>query len=226
MLEAKQRVRITVLGPRKAGKTALVFRYMARLFVATDRGGNNATGASSGSSSSDSSSSSDNKNSSSRSYSGALDNLYYHCVCLDNVLYDLEILDLAQSKNVLKFERCSDAFIVVYSVALRSDFEEAVLLCNRLRAIYPRKPLLLVGNKTDLTRQVTTSEGQKVGGVLFAEVSVAHVGSWEVHQAMYRLLRRVSEIRAEQAASNKCHFVVQNAEEAFGRRDSMDTSSA
>lgn len=65
--------------------------------MATDRGGNNATGASSGSSSSDSSSS-DNKNSSSRSYSGALDNLYYHCVCLDNVLYDLEILDLAQSK--------------------------------------------------------------------------------------------------------------------------------
>lgn len=56
----------------------------------------------------------------------------------------------------------SDAFIVVYSVASRLDFDEAAKLSENLRSLYPKKPLLLVGNKTDLVRQVSTTEAEKV----------------------------------------------------------------
>ncbi|OQR67596.1 ras-related and estrogen-regulated growth inhibitor protein-like [Tropilaelaps mercedesae] len=210
MSDTKQTVRITVLGPKEAGKTALVFRYMARLFVGVSTSENKINQIRS--------------NTSSSSPAG-LDNLYHHCVCLDNILYDLEILDLADSKNGPKFERRSDAFIVVYSVASSSDFNIAKQLCESLQATYPRKPVLLIGNKMDLPRQVLTNEGQQVGGALFAEVSAAHIGSWEVHQAMYRLLRRVSEVTVDPALNTtKCHFVAQS--KPFGRRDSMDTSSA
>lgn len=68
---------------------------------------------------------------------------------------------------------------------------------------------------------------RQVKGALLAEVSAAHIGSWEVHQAMYSLLRRVSEL-ADQApvqtvSSSKCHFMATSG--PFGRID-MDTSTA
>lgn len=97
-------------------------------------------------------------------------------------------------QNGEKFEKSSDAFIVVYSLSAREDFEEASEICRHLQKQHPRKPVLLVGNKVDLERQVSVDEGHQVNGDLSVELSATRDSSWEVHQAMYLLLRKVSEI--------------------------------
>ncbi|XP_003742633.1 ras-like protein family member 12 [Galendromus occidentalis] len=165
--EYKQKVRITVLGSKNSGKTSFVYRYLARISLKNDEKASNTT---------------------------PYDNIYNHCVCLDHVLFDLEIVDLGHPNNGAKFEKSSDAFIVVYSLTAKADFEEATGTCQRLKLMYPRKPVLLVGNKVDLEREVDLGEGHRLNGELSVELSSAHDNSWEVHQAMYLLLRKVSEI--------------------------------
>ncbi len=60
------------------------------------------------------------------------------------------------------FYRGSKAIGLVYAVSERRSFERVVTWRDEIRQILPSVPLVLVGNKTDLPRQVTYAEGKAI----------------------------------------------------------------
>ena len=60
----------------------------------------------------------------------------------------------------LAFYRGSKAAGLIYSVDNRQSFERLMQWRKEIRDILPNVPLIIVGNKTDLSRQVSTEEGQ------------------------------------------------------------------
>src|SRR5574341_1488470 len=60
------------------------------------------------------------------------------------------------------FYRGSKAVGLVYAVSDRQSFDRLVAWRDEIRQVLPFVPLVLVGNKTDLPRQVTFAEGQAV----------------------------------------------------------------
>lgn len=72
------------------------------------------------------------------------------------------------------FYRGSKAIGLVYAVSDRQTFERVATWRDEIRQILPSVPLVLVGNKTDLPRQVTYEEGKAIAdawGAPFLETS-------------------------------------------------------
>ena len=72
------------------------------------------------------------------------------------------------------FFRGSKAVGLVYAVSARESFERLLRWHAEIREFLPTAPLVLVGNKIDLERQVTWAEGQSLAqawGVPFFETS-------------------------------------------------------
>jgi small GTP-binding protein len=72
------------------------------------------------------------------------------------------------------FYRGSKAVGLVYAVNDRASFERLPVWHAEIRAILPKVPFVLAGNKSDLERQVSTAEGQTLArawGVPFIETS-------------------------------------------------------
>jgi len=77
------------------------------------------------------------------------------------------------------FYRGSKAVGLVYDVSRRTSFERLPKWREEIRAILPNVPFVLAGNKTDLTRQVSTAEGlalAKAWRVPFFETCCVHGG--------------------------------------------------
>ncbi|KAK4324095.1 hypothetical protein Pmani_005253 [Petrolisthes manimaculis] len=134
-------------------------------------------------------------------YRRAIDLLYRHTVCLDDVTSEVEILDvsLREKEGVASsHSRWGEGFVVVYSVDdLRSFKEAGVVLEALTRLKAPLEvPAILLANKRDLdhARQVTVEEGQALSlqhGCQFYEVSAAesHVGVTLAFQSLLRETR-------------------------------------
>lgn len=72
------------------------------------------------------------------------------------------------------FYRGSKSVGLVYDVSTRSTFERLPLWREEIQAVLPHVPMVLVGNKIDLPRQVSTREGRalaEVWGAPFIETS-------------------------------------------------------
>ncbi|XP_045615698.1 ras-related and estrogen-regulated growth inhibitor isoform X2 [Procambarus clarkii] len=142
-------------------------------------------------------------------YRRAIDLLYRHTVCLDDVTSEVEILDVSlrqdESEGVSSTHtRWGEGFVVVYSVDDAASFRHAGAILDslqRLKApIYV--PVILLANKRDLDpgRQVSVEEGQALSlqhGCQFYEVSAAesHVGVTLAFQALLRETRSLQLTR-------------------------------
>ena len=77
------------------------------------------------------------------------------------------------------FYRDSKAFGLVYDVSQRATFERLPKWRDEMRSILPDIPFILAGNKTDLTRQVSTADGlalAKAWHIPFIETSCMNGG--------------------------------------------------
>ncbi len=98
------------------------------------------------------------------------------------------------------FYRGSKSVGLAYDVSLRSSFERLPRWREEIQSALPRVPIVLVGNKTDLPRQVYTEEGQALAqawNVLFFETSsLTGVGVKELFGALADApTRRASKYR-------------------------------
>jgi len=192
--ESPIKVRISVVGAKGVGKSAFVVRYLTREFL--------------------------------REYSSTCDFIYHHATSLDTHIYDIEICDV--TKNASCESLCNttgvDAFIVVYSIDDFHSFEVAQEWYSSLERKHSTVPLLLIGNKSDHSehRQVSHSQGLKLGGDLFKEVSSSDgvYGGFDVRLAMYSILRRVTALKSGgESLKNPLH---QYLDKLLLRRESSD----
>ncbi|KAK8383193.1 hypothetical protein O3P69_011600 [Scylla paramamosain] len=141
-------------------------------------------------------------------YRRAVNLLYRHTICLDDVTSHVEILDVSQrgkERILTSHARWGEGFVVVYSVDDASTFVEARVILDALqRAKAPLYvPAVLLANKRDLDagRQVSVEEGQALSlqhGCQFHEVSAAesHVGITIAFQSLLRETRSLRQARA------------------------------
>ncbi|XP_066956722.1 ras-related and estrogen-regulated growth inhibitor-like [Macrobrachium rosenbergii] len=141
-------------------------------------------------------------------YRRAIDLLYRHTVCLDDVTSEVEILDVSlreENEGVsASHTRWGEGFVVVYSVDDASSFQEAAAILDTLQRLKAPLyvPVILLANKRDLDpgRQVSVEDGQALSlqhGCQFYEVSAAesHVGVTLAFQALLRETRSLQLTR-------------------------------
>jgi small GTP-binding protein len=81
---------------------------------------------------------------------------------------------------------------LVYDVSTRATFERLPLWREEIQAVLPHVPMVLVGNKIDLPRQVSTREGRalaEVWGAPFIETSCL---TGDGVQDLFRLLEEAA----------------------------------
>lgn len=89
------------------------------------------------------------------------------------ILWDSSRQNLIDQRH-RAFYRGSKAVGLVYAVNYRASFERLPIWRDEIRTIVPSAPFVLVGNKTDLKRCVSTTEGASLAqawGIPFAEAS-------------------------------------------------------
>jgi len=99
------------------------------------------------------------------------------------------------------FYRGSKAVGLVYDVSERQSFERLADWYDEIRSMLPRVPLVVVGNKIDLARQVSTEEGRQLAsrwGVPFFETScVTGEGVQTVFLALADLASQYSKSKSK-----------------------------
>ncbi len=93
----------------------------------------------------------------------------------------MEVLDTGSGDFEVLRERWirnSDAFILVYNIASRASFRGVEGYYNQIRNEHSSKPIMLVGNKSDIEeREVSEEEGAKLAdkwGCRFLEASAKY----------------------------------------------------
>eukprot|EP01028_Stygiella_incarcerata_P002071 TRINITY_DN1386_c0_g1_i1.p2 TRINITY_DN1386_c0_g1~~TRINITY_DN1386_c0_g1_i1.p2 ORF type:complete len:176 (+),score=40.06 TRINITY_DN1386_c0_g1_i1:341-868(+) len=91
-----------------------------------------------------------------------------------------------------------DCYVLLYSVDEKRSFDEIVALNDKILAFHGTTdiPRILVGNKTDMHRQVTTEQGKSVAekwGVPFIECSAKQ--SKNVSEAFFAAIDVVEKLR-------------------------------
>jgi len=134
---AEQTIKIVILGTGGVGKSCLTIRYIQDVFVDT--------------------------------YDPTIEDSYRHQIEISNKSYVLEILDTAGTQQFHSmrdmYMKSGDGFLVVYSIIDKATFLEAESLYGDVLRVRDADavPLLLVGNKCDLSnqREVSNTEGQE-----------------------------------------------------------------
>lgn len=148
-------------------------------------------------------------------YDPTIEDSYRKQVQIDNSPCVLEVLDTAGQEEYLTLRdqwlRDGEGFLVVYSIALRSTFENVrtfVSQINRVKQELAVKnaPIMIVGNKADMSqrREVSTSEGEALAkslGCTFLECS-AKTGI-NVEGAFFGLVGCMRQRRGEAIQSPK-----------------------
>lgn len=98
----------------------------------------------------------------------SITNQLYKMQGFDNKLLNFMIWDLAGQKffkRVRKaYYQAANAAFLMYDITRRTTFENIESWYNDLREVIPKIPVVIIGNKSDLTeeRQVETHEGQEL----------------------------------------------------------------
>lgn len=97
-------------------------------------------------------------------YDPTIENMYQRNLILDNDVFKLEILDTAGQEEYSimqdQYIRSGHGFVVVFSIANQRTFGEVKKFFESIIRIKedPGYPMVLVGNKSDLKREVTDVE--------------------------------------------------------------------
>merc|ERR1712135_49211 len=132
-----QTYKIVVVGGGGVGKSAITIQFIQSYFV-TD-------------------------------YDPTIEDSYTKQCVIDDVVAKLDILDTAGQEEFSamreQYMRSGEGFLLVYSVADRSSFDELFKFHKQILRVKDRDefPMILVANKADLTnRQVSPEEGQEL----------------------------------------------------------------
>ena len=138
------------------------------------------------------------------------DDSYRKQIVVDGESFMTEFLDTHDEEySALRDQHThtGDGFLVVYSIADRSTFEEVKPQIEEIYRVRDETgtAIVLVGNKCDLEdkRQVTTEEGRSLAesyGIPFFEISVKT--SLNVNEAVEALIRRCEEYKLSKENDN------------------------
>lgn len=132
-------------------------------------------------------------------YDPTIEDAYQKQCVIDDKVAKLDILDTAGQEEFSamreQYMRSGEGFLLIYSVADKSSFDEIFKFHKQILRVKDRDefPMILVANKADLTnRQVTPEEGQELARQLhipFIEASAKN--RMNVDQAFHELVRVV-----------------------------------
>jgi GTPase KRas protein len=140
-------------------------------------------------------------------YDPTLEDSYRKQISIDNSECILDIFDTAGQDDFSairdQYYRTGDGFLCVYSIILRSSFDEVKIFYNAIKRVKEggsRIPFVVVGNKTDLEdeRKVTKEEGEELAksvGAQFMEASAKK--KTNVEEMFITLVREVMQARKE-----------------------------
>ncbi|KXN67994.1 hypothetical protein CONCODRAFT_9851 [Conidiobolus coronatus NRRL 28638] len=103
-------------------------------------------------------------------YDPTIEDSYSKNLFVDEVEYQLEITDTAGQEEYRglwsdQFLQSADGFILVYSITLKSSFEELTFIRNQIMRVREDEqcPMIIVGNKCDLgdLREVQETEAKE-----------------------------------------------------------------
>eukprot|EP01107_Rhizomastix_libera_P003484 TRINITY_DN16115_c0_g1_i1.p1 TRINITY_DN16115_c0_g1~~TRINITY_DN16115_c0_g1_i1.p1 ORF type:complete len:197 (+),score=33.07 TRINITY_DN16115_c0_g1_i1:30-593(+) len=176
-------LKIVVLGSGAVGKSAITMRYV--------------------------------KNDFSEFYNPTVEDSYFKQVTIQDTTVTLEILDTAGTDQFKLMREIylqnSEGFIVVYSIASRTSFNEVNDVLESIKRVKGEgQPVILVGNKCDLpNKEVGTDAGQAKAtehGAMFIEVSAKeNIG---IDKLFKTLVESVLAKRGSGKTSSGCACVV------------------
>jgi GTPase KRas protein len=135
-------------------------------------------------------------------YDPTIEDSYRRTLVLDNELCVFDILDTAGQEDygVLRdgYIRTGEGFVIVYDVTNRASFEETEMFYRRICMVREctNLPLVLVGNKADLPRAVSSQEGAALAaswGAVFIEASAKTCVN--VDESFHAIIRQVRKHR-------------------------------
>lgn len=124
--------KVVILGDGGVGKSCLTMRFTENNFIAE--------------------------------YDPTIENLFQRTITLDDQTFKLEILDTAGQEEYSimqnQYIMAGDGFMIVFSVANRRSFSEVKKFFESIIAVKEdlSYPMVLVGNKSDLKREVSDIE--------------------------------------------------------------------
>lgn len=158
---------LAALGSGTVGKSAITLRYVQRIFY--------------------------------EDYDPTIEDAYRKNVVVNGKACQLEILDTAGEEDYFSMRsawmRGRHAFALVYSVNDLSSFNAIRTFYDQLRVVYEINcpPVVLVANKSDLSREVTSEMGEnlarQIGATAYIETS-AKTGT-NIDKVFYRLVREI-----------------------------------
>ena len=131
---SKKKFNVIILGEGKVGKTSIIMRLIGKQFQES-------------------------------TLSTAGIDYFNHEKEIEGVKYKFKIFDTAGQERYRSISsstvKLADGFIVVFALNDRSSFQQVKYWISQIeeQSDLTKKPLLIVGNKSDLTREVTEEEG-------------------------------------------------------------------
>lgn len=144
-------------------------------------------------------------------YDPTIEDSYRKPCVVDDQSALLDVLDTAGQEEYSamreQYMRTGEGFLLVYSIASRSSFEEIIAFHQQILRVKDRDqfPMVIIGNKCDLDRerQVSEEEGQAIArqfGCPFMEASAKH--RINVEEGFYQLVREIREYNRGLAAAS------------------------
>lgn len=140
-------------------------------------------------------------------YDPTLEDSYRKQITIDGSECILDIFDTAGQDDFSairdQYYRTGDGFLCVYSIILRSSYDEVKIFHSAIKRVKDsgsRIPFVLVGNKTDLEdeRKVTKEEGEELAKQLNAQFMEASAKKKiNVEEMFITLVREVMQARKE-----------------------------
>jgi len=164
MSDTGDRVKFVVLGSGGVGKSALVMRLVTGNFL--------------------------------EAYDPTIEDSHHKTLVVDDKTYNLDILDTAGQEDFKSMEdswfQLGQAFLLVYSITMKSTYDEIQNTYDRLLRSKDRSPpIVLIGNKSDLEsmREIQKADGAKLAqswGVPFFETSAKLSANEDVFAALVK----------------------------------------
>jgi Ras-related protein Rap-2C len=146
-------------------------------------------------------------------YDPTIEDFYRKEIEIDGAPSVLEILDTAGTEQFASMRdlyiKNGQGFVVVYSITSRQSFEDIKTMRDQILRVKNRSrvPLLLVGNKCDLTsqREVTASDGASLARIWDAQfIETSAKSAKNVNELFIEIVREMNCVPSRDGHSNRC----------------------